>query len=865
MGKKKWIYPLAAFLLPVLIVLIAYIAMGVFPFGDHAVMIIDSYHQYVPFFSEFHYKIWHDQSMLYSWHGSAGYNFLAVQAYYLASPLNFIIALFPADMMIEAFETLIVLKLAISGYSAWWYLSRRSGGRGLLPVLFSGFYALSGFMTAYNWNVMWLDSVAVFPFIIAGAEELIDKRDGRRYTIFLALAILCNYYIAIMICIFLVLYFFIYWFMKKVPGRAGFAKTALCYAAHSILAAGMAAVYLIPTYYTMINSSTGNPPDHWSFYRSFFDVFKQHFMLIEPTQLTGAPNLYSGVFAALLILLYIFCSSIPLRERILKTSLCAFLLVSTNVNVLDYIWHGLHFPNNLPGRFTFIYTFMLLTMAFEVLPNIRQMEKKRLCAAFLIAGGLFAACLWLSEEDIPLYAAVVTGIALGLYILLLSLYHRGTIFRKASRTAGGRYFPAVTPVMLLMLCLCAELTANTIYGLMMNGTITRSSYMRDTEDVTVLRDRWQAGPDTFYRMEKAQILGRNDIIRYNLDGLSLFSSTADDREETLMGALGFYNAGNKYSYKGDTPLTDALFAIRYVISSSDLSSRNMTKVDQSGQLGLYEDTQTLPVGFMVNDSIADWNIVEGMPFMIQNDFARLAAGSRQDIFTYLDPPEPEIAGGEITDTGNDRWYYDSSEEDGMLTFRITAQEQEDLYVYFEASHCENMKVVKDGQETVYDDQRGHIVHLGICEAGQTVILQFPMDSSYSDGNVALQLARFEPEAFDALYQELSSGTMTVTGHSDTELGGYIDADRSGILLLSIPYDKGWTAVVDGKTTDTFAVGEALTGINLEEGRHEISLHYSPQGLKAGTAVSILSLAIFFALAAAPGLRGRFRKRAFTKR
>ena len=31
-----------------------------------------------------------------------------------------------------------------------------------------------------------------------------------------------------------------------------------------------------------------------------------------------------------------------------------------------------------------------------------------------------------------------------------------------------------------------------------------------------------------------------------------------------MGALGFYNSGNKYSYKGATPLTDAMFGIRYM-------------------------------------------------------------------------------------------------------------------------------------------------------------------------------------------------------------------------------------------------------------------------------------------------------------
>lgn len=59
-------------------------------------------------------------------------------------------------------------------------------------------------------------------------------------------------------------------------------------------------------------------------------------------------------------------------------------------------------------------------------------------------------------------------------------------------------------------------------------------------------------------MELAQIRGRDDVTWHHLNGMSFFSSTADDREERLMGALGFYNSGNKYSYKGATPLTDAL-------------------------------------------------------------------------------------------------------------------------------------------------------------------------------------------------------------------------------------------------------------------------------------------------------------------
>ncbi len=94
----RWIcrnrYYLMAFILPLLILSAAYIALGVYPFGDRQVQIIDSYHQYAPFFSEFYRKIWGGDSLFYSFTGGLGINFLASVAYYLASPLNVLILLF---------------------------------------------------------------------------------------------------------------------------------------------------------------------------------------------------------------------------------------------------------------------------------------------------------------------------------------------------------------------------------------------------------------------------------------------------------------------------------------------------------------------------------------------------------------------------------------------------------------------------------------------------------------------------------------------------------------------------------------------------------------------------------------------------
>ena len=42
---------------------VSYICMGVYPFGDEGIIIVDSYHQYVPFFSEFRDKVMSGNSL----------------------------------------------------------------------------------------------------------------------------------------------------------------------------------------------------------------------------------------------------------------------------------------------------------------------------------------------------------------------------------------------------------------------------------------------------------------------------------------------------------------------------------------------------------------------------------------------------------------------------------------------------------------------------------------------------------------------------------------------------------------------------------------------------------------------------------
>ena len=163
--KTGAFYFWAGFLIPTLFAGIGFILIGVWPTGDGTVLIIDSLHQYLPFYTDFHEKLRTGGSLLYSFSAGLGYNFWATYAYYLASPLNFLIVLVPKANVCDFMDLMILLKIGLCGGTFSWYMHHRNTRAFALPVAFGTMFALSNFMIGYYFNLMWLDSVAMLPLI----------------------------------------------------------------------------------------------------------------------------------------------------------------------------------------------------------------------------------------------------------------------------------------------------------------------------------------------------------------------------------------------------------------------------------------------------------------------------------------------------------------------------------------------------------------------------------------------------------------------------------------------------------------------------------------------------------------------------
>lgn len=72
-------------------------------------------------------------------------------------------------------------------------------------------------------------------------------------------------------------------------------------------------------------------------------------------------------------------------------------------------------------------------------------------------------------------------------------------------------------------------------------------------------------------------------------------------------------------------------------------------------------------------------------------------------------------------------------------------------------------------------------------------------------------------------------------------------DSPKMLFVSIPFDKGWNAKVNGKKVEVSNINNGFIGIDLLPGNNRVELSYMPPLLITGCLISFVSLIVFLAL------------------
>ena len=263
------------FVLIMIIMTVVFIVQKITPFGHNTITLIDSLHQYVPFYAEYVDKLKHEGSLFYTWNLALGSNFMSLSSYYLSSPFNYLLLLFKKEHIVTGACLIIALKIALSGTTMAYYLAnknrRRKSDNSFYIIALAMCYALSNYVVGYNWCTMWMDVIMIFPLIMLGFERLMRDKNPKLYTLTLFYALYCNYYIGFIVCLFLVLWFILY----NHKNIKKFFFDGIRFGVCSLLAGGMAAFLLLPAYFGIMSTAAGDMKlPKWEWYGNIFNLLK---------------------------------------------------------------------------------------------------------------------------------------------------------------------------------------------------------------------------------------------------------------------------------------------------------------------------------------------------------------------------------------------------------------------------------------------------------------------------------------------------------------------------------------------------------------------------------------------------------------
>ena len=863
-------YIIAAFLFPALIMLGAYLIFGVFPVGDMSVLVLDLNGQYV----YYHENLWDvchgNGSFFISWSRNLSGELMGIYAYYLASPFTMIIMLLPRTFMANSLLIMQLCKVGSAGLVFYLYVRRllTNGYRTeksnitINSLIFSTLYALMAYMVVQLMDPMWLDGLILLPIICYGIEQLIEE--GRKLWVIIPLAsmFIANFYIGWMLAIFSIIYFLTYYFALKRDEtfRFGdFFKKGVGFAVSGITAAAVSASILLPLYYSLnqgkLEFTTPNYTLKTQFVLGdfFSNLLPKAYDTVRPE---GTPVVYCGIIILILVPLFFMNSKISFRTKAGYGALSAVLILSMYLSTVDLVWHGLQVPNWLPYRYSFCLSFALILMAAQAFERLDGVSVKQIGGTFF---ALMAYILYLDKQEIT-YLDTMNAIwisLIGVVIYSLMIY---TYKKKDSPIAVSIF---------LMAIIIAEMLDSSYYTVTaIQDDVVYSKYSSYGDYITqgrqIISDLKKK--DTgLYRIEKNFHRTVNDAMAFGSYGLSHSSSTLNATVIDMLEDLGFACGGHYIRYKGATPVTDSIFGIKYVIAKDDkvsytdvVSSTEVKTKSAIDTWSIYNNPDALPIAFMADDSVTNVNVRGMNPFENQNKLlnALISGDSLSEYFRPLewsdwDKTFENVTSGYYSD--HKKYTVTTSGQNAQIMYHLKAQTNDMLYMYFPTVYERkvNVWVNEEFIDTYFEGGNTVILPLGRFEPGQEV-------------NVGLTLVHekdetlFQDEYFyyfdEALFKEdieklKQRPALNISSFTEDHIIGSVDADAEGTLFTTISNEPGWTVFIDGKEAEIIpCVEDALIGIHVPAGHHEIEMKFLPAGFKLGVIISAAGVCFTIILA-----------------
>lgn len=841
---------IVAFFIPAFIALAYCLVEGVWITGTGNIATGDMATQLIPVAYEFWDKVHSHESLLFTWHVMDGVDFGALIGY-LASPFTLIMLMIPRNAIPDYLQLIMIMKWALASLSMTCFFyntkyNKLTEGKRLVSLFLGLAYALSNGLMSYIIYLQFMDVMICFPLLLLLVEKMIDNKTWKLYYIVLSYIIFSSSYIAFQVCIFLIIWFGLNIIDNEVADKT---KKIMLFISSSALAGLTNCTFI----FNGFNFASGRLGMDYStqleYYRSIminkpYDVINRLFVyndILGPGD--KLPNIYFSVTAAIIALLLPFIK-IELKKKIYIICTAVFLFAGFFVGKLNLFWHIFVPPSGVYNRFMYLFIFFMLFAVLQVFNNLQQVDLKQMLLGLGISVIIFGYVFF----SIDTYDYVITYIATLLIVffvfVMLIFYKRSSLTLKQI-------------IMVLSICGIVELSINAYQSFVYCRNETnygKNGYINQMCDV--IDDVEMEPGERLTTFMPTPNIGM--IADRNTDAGFISSVNGDNynlHKKLGMGIIG----KTVFLSRGASPLINLMFNIRYVIGESELVLSDAALETEKQGYKMYRNKRLAGLGYMVDESVRNWDCENGNCFDVQNDYVDKAVGE-DNVFSNVDVDlqcwdsfgeyyEYNKADNNIK-TFELKGKYGDVYDSKILTFDV--EKDMDLYMYYSCQKGFRLLIQIDEKDVHSDVEsfRQSTYHIGQVRKGQTItIVAVPATDIEIDENfqMSFAFAEFNDEIYDKAYEKFNASVYKLSDERSDYLSGEIEVHESGIMMTSIPALSGFAAFVDGKEVSYDIIGGTFIGIPMEKGKHKVEFKYSGNNNIGLLLISVASIVVFLAM------------------
>lgn len=240
------------------------------------------------------------------------------------------------------------------------------------------------------------------------------------------------------------------------------------------------------------------------------------------------------------------------------------------------------------------------------------------------------------------------------------------------------------------------------------------------------------------------------------------------------------------------------------------------------------------------------------PFENQNNILKSMSGIDKDAFERIVVSDITMYNVKQDDKNSEYYRKVDGALEGYITYNLTVKRTGEVYYYMASEDEKKVEILANGERVIDTNSengyRYNVIDLGYFKKGETIELKVLLleDSIKFKDAMFYTLNEKNLEIITSSLQKESALNIV------ENTGDYIKASinvlkDNQILYTSIPSDKGFTILVDGKEVDTISIFDTLIGLELDKGEHTIEFKYVPRGLTIGVIISGISILLLIIL------------------